>query len=106
MKPSYLADIFHQSEEITEIELEPCSSDSTASSGDAFSARHTHNVADERPLPALLKKQTNNSSVEEAPCPEENDQSSKLNDENQCLPEATVRLASVAIDVVGLPLVS
>ena len=90
---------------MTEIELEPCSSDSTASSGNAFSARHVDNVADERPLPALLKKQTNNSSMEETTFPEEIDVSPKLNEENQTLSEATIRQASVAIEVVGLPLV-
>ncbi|EUB59080.1 hypothetical protein EGR_06072 [Echinococcus granulosus] len=83
---------------------EPCSFDSTASGEDAFPVHYGHNVADERPLPALLKKQANNC-IEGTAQLEENCSSPKLDNECQGLSEATTRQAAVAIDVVGLPLV-
>lgn len=92
-----------------EQEQEFCSSDSTASSGDIFPARHLHNAADDRPLPALLKRQTNNSSgggsshQENLPSADHSPESDGR--DSQELPEAILRQAGIAIDVVGLPLV-
>lgn len=114
----------HQSEGQPEVNVGRCSSDSTASSGDAFPARHWHNVADERPLPALLKKQTNNSNAEQSRSSEYDfgdggdggdlarrpsryspvlASPEELNDEQ--VQKSALLLADQAIDVVGLPLV-
>ncbi|VDD81478.1 unnamed protein product [Mesocestoides corti] len=94
------------------IDLERGASDATATSGDAFQARHCHNAADERPLPTLLKKQANNNNNSEVLHSRQRDQSSpppsspKPDDHEQGLSEAVARQAAVAIDVVGLPLVT
>ncbi|KAM7535911.1 hypothetical protein Aperf_G00000096703 [Anoplocephala perfoliata] len=92
-----------------EQEQEFCSSDSTASSGDVFPARHWHNAADERPLPALLKRQTNNSngggSSHQEKRPSANQSPKSDGRDSQELPEEILRQAGIAIDVVGLPLV-
>ncbi|VDM31474.1 unnamed protein product [Hydatigera taeniaeformis] len=87
-----------------ETNMESCLTDPSASGVDSFSTHYGHNVADERPLPALLKRQTK-SDTEGAFQLEENHKSPKQDNEFQGLSEGTKRQAAVAIDVVGLPLV-
>ncbi len=120
----YIAAPHYQGEQVSpgafsdrEVNVEKCSSDSTASSGDAFPARHWHNAADERPLPALLKKQTNNSNPEamrytpdymgsdNSPYSREQ-RSPTIEESEQKVSQTTLLQAAAAIDVVGLPLVS
>ncbi|KAM3185458.1 hypothetical protein ACTXT7_006310 [Hymenolepis weldensis] len=94
-------------------EQEVGSSNSSRSSGSsAFQPRQWHSSVDERPLPALMKKQLNNSTHSSGssnlePLATEEKRSPKKDSEkhSQELSEATLRQAGTAIDVVGLPLV-
>nr|CDS27541.1 centrosomal protein of 104 kDa [Hymenolepis microstoma] len=94
-------------------EQEVSSFNSSRSSGSGvFQPNQWHISVDERPLPALMKKQLNNSthssgSSNQEPLVKEEKFSPKKDGEkdNQELPEATLQQAGIAIDVVGLPLV-
>ncbi|KAL5109500.1 hypothetical protein TcWFU_009757 [Taenia crassiceps] len=101
---SFQHGVHYSNESVPETDIESCFYDSTASCENAFPAQYGHNVADERPLPALQRKQTKNS-AEEAIQLEENYGSPTLDNECQGLSEATTRQAAVAIDFAGLPLV-